>query len=235
MSKGKNAATKPSPADAVLTAVEANPGAATDGIASSAGVARSTASKALAVLADAGKVVRHEGGRDKGKRLPDRWTVAGVEMPAGYAAHVNSPAEKESSARASASKPAGKASGKPARAKVAGSAGKGEPGGSQSGCGRREAQARWRRLGRGQETDAAGEGEQPARKPPERLKAFGLDPLVLAYVEQHADSAPHGPAQVAKAIERSSGAVANCMKRLAEKDQLRQVSDKPVRYDNITA
>jgi hypothetical protein len=54
---------------------------------------------------------------------------------------------------------------------------------------------------------------------------------VLAYVEEHAGSGPHGPAAVAKAIKRSSGAVANCMKRLAEKDQLRQVSDKPVRYD----
>jgi hypothetical protein len=239
MSKGKRATTKPSPADAVLTAVEANPGAATDGIASSAGVARSTASKALAVLADASKVARHEGGRDKGKRLPDRWTVAGVEMPAAYAAHVNSPAEKESNARNSASKPTGKASGKPAGAKAAGR--KGEPSGKTGGkpAGTKAATAaKGTPAGKGsaaaQKPDAAGAGE-PAGKPPERLKAFGLDPLVLAYVEEHADSAPHGPAAVAKAIERSSGAVANCMKRLAEKDQLRQVSDKPVRYDKIAA
>jgi hypothetical protein len=240
MSKGKNAATKPSPADAVLTAVEANPGAATDGIASSAGVACSTASKALAVLADASKVVRHEGGRDKGKRLPDRWTVAGVEMPAAYAAHVNSPAENESSARASASKPTGKASGKPAGAKAAGR--KGEPSGKPSGkpAGAKAATAAKGKPSAGKgsaaatKPAAAGAGE-PAGKPPERLKAFGLDPLVLAYVEEHADSAPHGPAAVAKAIERSSGAVANCMRRLAEKHQLRQVSDKPVRYDKIAA
>ncbi len=223
MSKGKKAATKPSPADAVLTAVEANPGAATDGVASSAGVARSTASKALAGLADAGKVLRHEGGRDKGKRLPDRWTVAGVEMPAAHATHVNGPARDDSKgARTSASKPASKAGGKPAGAKAATTAakGKGKPTGNGSGAAKT--------------TDAADESEQPARQP-ERLKAFGLDPLVIAYVEEHADTAPHGPAAVAKAIERSSGAVANCMKRLAEKDQLRQVSDKPVRYDKIAA
>jgi hypothetical protein len=218
MSKGKKAATKPSPAEAVLTAVEANPGAATDGVASSAGVARSTASKALAGLADAGKVVRHEGGRDKGKRLPDRWTVAGVEMPATYATHVNGP--ESEGAPASASKPAGKAGGKPAGSKAPASAAKGKPAGKRSGAAKT--------------TDAAGEGEQPAG-PPERLKAFGLDPLVIAYVEEHTDKAPHGPAAVAQAIERSSGAVANCMKRLAEKDQLRQVSDKPLRYDKIAA
>ncbi len=58
---------------------------------------------------------------------------------------------------------------------------------------------------------------------------------MIAYAKQHTDTAPHGPAAVAKAIERSSGAVANCMKRLAEKDQLRQISDKPVRYDKIAA
>jgi hypothetical protein len=219
MSKGKNAITKPSSDDAVLTAVEGNPGAATEGIAGSAGVARSTASKALARLADAGKVVRHGGGREKGKRLPDRWTVSGVEMPAAFAAHVKTPAGADSKAP-STSKPAGKAGAKAAAAaKAAPSAAKGTGKGSSA----------------PKASGDAGDGEQPAGKPPERLKAFGLDPLVLAYVDEHSDSAPHGPAAVAKAIERSSGAVANCMKRLAEKDQLRQVSDKPVRYDKIAA
>jgi hypothetical protein len=110
--------------------------------------------------------------------------------------------------------------GKPARAKASATAAKGKSAGKASGAART--------------TDAAGESEQPAGQP-ERLKAFGLDPLVIAYVEENADTAPHGPAAVAKAIERSSGAVANCMRRLAEKDQLRQVSDKPVRYDKIAA
>jgi hypothetical protein len=39
-------------------------------------------------LADAGEVTRHQGGRDGGKRQPDRWTLAGVEMPDAYAGHV---------------------------------------------------------------------------------------------------------------------------------------------------
>lgn len=217
MSKGKNATTKPSPEDAVLTAVEANPGAATESIASSAGVARSTAAKTLARLADTGKVVRHEGGHEKGKRLPDRWTISGVEIPAAYTAHVKTPAGSKA-APAAASKPAGKAGAKPA-AKARTSAAKGKPTGKRSSA---------------PKASDAGKGEQPAGTQ-ERLKAFGLDPLVLAYVDEHTDSAPHGPAAVAKAIERSSGAVANCMKRLADKDQLRQVSNKPVRYDKIAA
>jgi hypothetical protein len=137
-------------------------------------------------------------------------------MPAAFAAHVKTPAGADSKAP-STSKPAGKAGAKAAAAKAAPSATKGGTGSSAP------------------KASDAGNGEQPAGKPPERLKAFGLDPLVLAYVDEHSDSAPHGPAAVAKAIERSSGAVANYMKRLAEKDQLRQVSDKPVRYDKIAA
>lgn len=82
-----------------------------------------------------------------------------------------------------------------------------------------------------QPTDAAGEGksaeaaaaEEPAggngeptgsASEPEagKLKPGGLDPLVLGYLEDNKDSGPHGPTQVAKALERSSGAVGNCLK-----------------------
>ena len=63
-----------------------------------------------------------------------------------------------------------------------------------------------------------------------RLKAGGLEPLVLAYLKKNADSGPHGPGAVAKALDRSSGAVGNCLVRLTEAKQVRQVSDKPRRY-----
>jgi hypothetical protein len=72
---------KGSPDEAVKTAVEKTPGGTTEGIAMTAGIGRSTAAKALARLADASEVTRHKGGRDRGKRLHDRWTLAGVEMP----------------------------------------------------------------------------------------------------------------------------------------------------------
>lgn len=63
-----------------------------------------------------------------------------------------------------------------------------------------------------------------------RLKAGGLEPLVLAYLKKNADSGPHGPTTVAKALERSSGAVGNCLVRLTKDKKVRQDSDKPRRY-----
>lgn len=64
----------------------------------------------------------------------------------------------------------------------------------------------------------------------DRLKPGGLDPLVLDYLKKNASSGPHGPSTVANAIERSSGAVANCLTRLAKAKKVREVSDKPRRY-----
>jgi hypothetical protein len=45
----------------------------------------------------------------------------------------------------------------------------------------------------------------------ERLKPGQLDGLVLAYLKDNTDSAPHGPTAVARALQRSSGAVGNCL------------------------
>jgi MarR family len=64
----------------------------------------------------------------------------------------------------------------------------------------------------------------------DRLKPGQLEPLVLAYLEANADSGPHGPTIVAKALERSSGAVSNCLVRLTAAKKVKQVSDKPRRY-----
>lgn len=67
-----------------------------------------------------------------------------------------------------------------------------------------------------------------------RLKPGGLEPLVLAYLEENADSGPHGPTAIAKALERSSGAIGNCLVRLTRAKKVHEVSDKPRRY-NIAA
>jgi hypothetical protein len=69
----------------------------------------------------------------------------------------------------------------------------------------------------------------PARDA-DRLKPGQLEPLVLAYLKDNADSGPHGPTTVAKALERSSGAVGNCLARLAAAKKVKQVTDKPRRY-----
>jgi hypothetical protein len=83
--------------------------------------------------------------------------------------------------------------------------------------------------------------QQPAAKPAsatdgkpsgdaDRLKPGQLEPLVLAYLKENADSGPHGPTTVAKALERSSGAVGNCLVRLTAANKVKQVSEKPRRY-----
>jgi hypothetical protein len=64
----------------------------------------------------------------------------------------------------------------------------------------------------------------------ERLKPGQLDGLVLGFLAENVDSAPHGPTTVARALARSSGAVQNSLARLAQAEQVRQVSDKPRRY-----
>ena len=71
---------------------------------------------------------------------------------------------------------------------------------------------------------------RPAAGKPDRLKAGGLEPLVLAYLKDNANSGPHAPTTVAKALERSSGAVGNCLARLTAAKKVKQVSDKPRRY-----
>lgn len=64
----------------------------------------------------------------------------------------------------------------------------------------------------------------------ERLKPGQLDGLVLSFLQKNADSGPHAPTAVAKALDRSSGAVGNCLVRLADAKRVRQVSEKPRRY-----
>ncbi|MEA2180896.1 MAG: hypothetical protein QOF69_81, partial [Solirubrobacteraceae bacterium] len=49
----------------------------------------------------------------------------------------------------------------------------------------------------------------------------------------HNKDAPAGATAVAKALERSPGAVGNCLARLAAAGQVRQVSEKPRRYSAI--
>jgi hypothetical protein len=147
---------KRSTEQAVLEALAAGGEASTAEIASAAGVGRSSAAKCLAALERAGKVTRSPGGREGGRRLPDRWS-------------------------------------------------------------------------------AAAEGKAPPAKPRaggggERLRPGQLDGLVLAYLREHAAEGPLSPTAVGKALERSSGAVGNCLARLAEAGRAREVSERPRRY-----
>lgn len=73
---------------------------------------------------------------------------------------------------------------------------------------------------------AAGAGERGT----DRLPARALDGLVLAFMRKQGGESEFGPGQVGKAIDKSSGAVANCLVRLARDGKVRQVSERPIRY-----
>jgi hypothetical protein len=206
---------KPSPKAAAKKVVEQHPGVTVEGVAQLTGIARSTAGKLLARLADADELTRHTGGRDGGKRLPDRFTLKSVPMPAAYALHVaDSPAAGASGVSAKKDKGAAKRPSSKRGKAVSPPKGK-------------AAATRARPASKGakrQSPAKTGDGSK-------RLRAGGLDPLVLDYLEQHKEDAPHGPSQVAKALGRSSGAVGNCLARLTAAKKATQVTHKPRRYD----
>lgn len=65
----------------------------------------------------------------------------------------------------------------------------------------------------------------------ERLRPGQLNGLVLVYMKKHKGKLPVSPVTVAQGIERSAGAVANCLERLASAKEVRLVDRKPRRYD----
>ncbi len=69
----------------------------------------------------------------------------------------------------------------------------------------------------------------------ERLGPGELDKLVLGYMRRHKKDAPHTPSAIAKGIERSSGAVANCLERQEKAKKVRLVNPKPRRYELVEA
>jgi hypothetical protein len=84
----------------------------------------------------------------------------------------------------------------------------------------------------GKQTEPATKASASAtnRSGKERLKPGQLDGLVLSFLQKNADSGPDAPTAVVKALDRSSGAVGNCLVRLADAKRVRQVSEKPRRY-----
>jgi hypothetical protein len=73
---------------------------------------------------------------------------------------------------------------------------------------------------------------RPAKAKPKggRLGPGELDGLVLAYMRRRKDDGPLTASAVAKGVDRSSGAVANCLVRLAKAKQVRLARRKPRSY-----
>lgn len=143
----------------VVAFVKKKKEAIVDEVAAALGVTRSTARKYLAALVDAGELERAEGGRDRGRKRPDRFSVA--------------------------------------KSKRSGKKSNGTP-------------------------------SRPVTK--DRLAPGALDGLVLAYMREHRDDAPHTSSGIGKGIGRSSGAVANCLRRLGDGDHVVLATEKPRTY-----
>lgn len=52
-------------------------------------------------------------------------------------------------------------------------------------------------------------------------------------MRKHKEDAPHTPSAIAKGIERSSGAVANCLARMDGRKEVRLVKPKPREYQLV--
>lgn len=79
---------------------------------------------------------------------------------------------------------------------------------------------------------ASAKGQSPNGKP-KRLKPGELDGLVIAYMRDHEKELPLSPTKIATGIGRSSGAVGNCLERLAKADppKARLAKKAPRAYD----
>jgi len=67
----------------------------------------------------------------------------------------------------------------------------------------------------------------PAKK---RLSPGELDGLVLAHLRKHKDDGPLSASAVAKGIDRSAGAVSNCLARLVKAGKVKQDNKSPCAF-----
>jgi hypothetical protein len=86
--------------------------------------------------------------------------------------------------------------------------------------------------GSGAGAKAPGGGKpKAAGKATKRLRPGELDGLVLSYMCKNEKDLPVTPGTIAKAIGRSSGAVGNCLERLAKAKKARLAKKAPRAYD----
>jgi DNA-binding IclR family transcriptional regulator len=69
-----------------------------------------------------------------------------------------------------------------------------------------------------------------AAKAKKRLRPGELDGLVLTYMRKHTGDAPLTATAIGKGLDRSPGAVANCLARLTTEGKVRQAKKRPRAY-----
>jgi hypothetical protein len=77
----------------------------------------------------------------------------------------------------------------------------------------------------------AGGGGRERTGHSKRLRPGQLDGLVLSFMHKNENDLPLSPTTIAKGIKRSSGAVGNCLERLAKDRKARLANKAPREYD----
>ena len=224
---------------AVYTALVASPGTTAADIALAAGVGRSTAGKALAALEHQGLVTRTPGDQRNGRRLPDRWhptqppaaTGSESEIAVAASAHSPHPASDAACAPDSAADP------------IAPEQPHAEDAASSTAAEHEAAD-----TGPDEATDIQ-EGQQPPNAEPApvqdtaaavpvphspngqktRLAPGALRRMVIDHLTAHPSEA-FTATRISRAIDKSSGAIANCLVTLLGQGVAEQTSEKPRTY-----
>ncbi|MEV0598480.1 helix-turn-helix domain-containing protein [Streptomyces sp. NPDC050315] len=200
-------------------------------LALAAGLGRSTTGKALATLEDHGLAVREPGGHRATGRVPDRWSLAQPDTPAGpeadgvidslagdttpddspalveqpnTSAECSVPNEDTSEATTSENPPGDQH-------------GPDEAGGSAS-----------------TPAPEVADLTAPARSSHKRrLEPGALRQMVLAHLEAHPGVA-FTATRISRVIEKSSGAIANALQKLVHQQLVEQVTDRPRTFRLVT-
>ncbi len=200
---------------AVWEALQLKPGATTAEVAQAAGVGRSTAAKALAALETQGLAVRSPGGRREGRVLPDRWHATGTPpAPDDEEAELHQPRDEEH-ARVPDTGPALIAD----RAVLEAGAPDPDPHGDPEEAS--EPQPPVEPAGPWPSAAAGRTGR--------RLGRGRLRQMVLDHLHAHPGQ-EFSPFAIAKALDRSAGAVANALEKLVHDGQAQRTSKAPKRY-----
>jgi hypothetical protein len=202
---------------ALWAALSTNAGATAVELAEIADVGRSTANKALAVMEETGCATRTAGGRKGSKRLPDRWQMVMTDDGAAEAVSTDTTAAEQGAAKTEVplSEPVREQRESPDAAVQGAEAAAAESLPSTSPV----ADA----APADQESDTAGTSDSA------RLRPGALREMVIGYLRERPDQ-ELSPSAIGKALERSSGAVANACDRLMTDGAIVQTSEKPRRY-----
>jgi DNA-binding MarR family transcriptional regulator len=205
---------------ALWAALNANPRKSPEDLAALANISRSAATKALVALEEAGLAFRMPGGRQGIRRLPDLWQpTSGSRLleqakaaPADQAQVVAGGEEPETPSELGSDPGAASSS-----EEAAGS----QPADAEPGVAPVEVA-----------TDA-GSVPKPAPTANQsgnlRLRPGQLRDLVLEQLHEHPEQ-EFSPTTLGKTLERSSGAISNCLERLESEGVVTLTSRKPRRY-----